>query len=128
MNSEVKTWLDFAKQDLDVARHLRDVFYPRPLEIICYHCQQAAEKAVKAVIISLGSPGGLPKRHDLSFLLDQIHNLVPIEDEIYDCADTLTPYGVATRYPNEMDIESRHADQAIEYASKIYEWAARTIK
>lgn len=67
MDTEVKNWLDFAKRDLDVARHLNTAFYPKPLEIVCYHCQQAAEKAIKAVIISLGSPGGLPKRHDLSF-------------------------------------------------------------
>jgi len=83
---------------------------------------------VKAVIISFGSPGGLPKRHDLSFLLDQIHHLVLVEDEIYDCADTLTSYGVATRYPSDMDVAPHHADQAIEYAEKIYEWATQVIR
>lgn len=98
MDTEVKNWLDCAKRDLDVARHLNTAFYPKPLEIVCYHCQQAAEKAIKAVIISLGSPGGLPKRHDLSFLLDQIHHMVRVDDEIYDCADALSPYGVASRY------------------------------
>ena len=38
MDTEVKNWLDFAKRDLDVARHLNTAFYPKPLEIVCYHC------------------------------------------------------------------------------------------
>ena len=128
MGTEATVWLDFAKQDLDVARHLNTAFYPRPLEIVCYHCQQAAEKAIKAVIISLGSPGGLPKRHDLSFLLDQIHHMIPVSDSIYDCADALSPYGVAARYPNEMDLEPRHADLAVEQAATIYEWAVQSVR
>lgn len=128
MDTEVKNWLDFAKRDLDVARHLNTAFYPKPLEIVCYHCQQAAEKAIKAVIISLGSPGGLPKRHDLSFLLDQIHHMVRVDDEIYDCADALSPYGVASRYPNEMYLEPRHADQAVKWAETIFDWAIRSVE
>lgn len=48
MLPEVKEWLEFAKMDLDAAKHLNDTFYPKPLQIICYHCQQSAEKALKA--------------------------------------------------------------------------------
>ena len=54
MTPETKSWLDFAQEDFVVAKHLYDALYPKPLEIICYHCQQAAEKAIKAVIVSLG--------------------------------------------------------------------------
>ena len=50
MLPEVKEWLDFAKMDLDAAKHLNDTFYPKPLHIICYHCQQSVEKALKASI------------------------------------------------------------------------------
>ena len=55
--TEAKEWFSFAKTDLDVAKHLYDTFYPKPLEIICYHCQQSAEKSVKAIIAFLGSQG-----------------------------------------------------------------------
>ena len=51
MQPEVQQWLAFAKMDMDTARHLYDTFYPKPLPIICYHCQQAAEKSIKAVIV-----------------------------------------------------------------------------
>ena len=29
MDTEVKNWLDFAKRDLDVAKHLNTAFYPK---------------------------------------------------------------------------------------------------
>ena len=51
MEHEDIMWIEFAKTDLGVAKHLDEQYYPKPLEIICYHCQQAAEKAIKAIII-----------------------------------------------------------------------------
>ena len=127
MTDETKVWLEFAEKDLDVAKHLYESFYPRPLEIICFHCQQSAEKAVKALIIHLGAQGGLPKLHDVSFLILQIKNMVEIPEEYYEYADVLTPYGVAIRYPSEQPVEDRHAAQAIRYADAIYEWAKNII-
>lgn len=47
MENEALAWVNMAKQDLAVAKHLNAKFLPKPLEIICYHCQQAAEKAVR---------------------------------------------------------------------------------
>ena len=35
------------KTDLGVAKHLNSQYHPKPLEIICYHCQLSAEKAIK---------------------------------------------------------------------------------
>ncbi len=72
MTPATKEWYDMAVTDLGVARHLFENYYPKPLEIICYHCQQAAEKAIKAVILYFGAQGGLPKRHDPSFLLNHV--------------------------------------------------------
>ena len=61
MQPEVKEWLDFSKTDLEASKHLYMTFYPKPLNIICYHCQQAAEKALKAIIVAHGKQGGMPK-------------------------------------------------------------------
>ena len=49
MNQEARQWLDMAQTDLGVAKHLEANYYPKPLEIICYHCQQAVEKGIKAL-------------------------------------------------------------------------------
>lgn len=122
MMPEVKEWYDLANTDLQVAKHLNDSFHPKPLEIICFHCQQAAEKAAKSLIVYYGAEGGIPKLHDISFLLDQIKNKVRIEEKYYEYADVLTPYGVVARYPNELFLDERHTEQAIQYADSILQW------
>jgi len=81
----------------------------------------------KSVIIKNNSPGGFPKKHDLSFLLNQIKNIVDISDELYDCADILTPYGVVVRYPGELFLEERHAQAAIKSAETILDWAKNNL-
>jgi len=127
MEQEVKNWLRLAETDLSVAQHLFQAYHPQPYEIICYHCQQSAEKAIKAVIIANGAKGGLPKLHDLSFLLNQIKNAVKIEEKYYDYADTLTPYGVSVRYPNELGLEERHAKEALQISKEMLDWAKSII-
>ncbi len=40
----IKEWIDYARNDLRAAEYLTNL-HPQPIEIICFHCQQAAEKA-----------------------------------------------------------------------------------
>ena len=125
---DAKEWLEYAKADLGVADHLFKTYYPKPLAIICYHCQQAAEKAVKTIIVLNGSKGGMPRRHDIFLLLNQIKNTVSIDTKFYDYADVLAPYGVAMRYPNELQLEERHAAKAIEMANEFVAWADSLVE
>ena len=127
MNQEVKNWLDMAEMDYGVADHLFKTYYPKPYEIICYHCQQSAEKILKAIIIAKGSQGGIPRSHDLSFLMNQIKNKVIIEEKLYDYADELTPYGIAVRYPNELFIEEHHVKDALKMADEILIWGKERL-
>lgn len=127
MEHETKQWLRLAEMDYGVAEHLFQTYHPKPYEIICYHCQQSAEKAIKAIIIGEGAQGGLPKLHDLSFLLNQIKKAVSIDEKYYDYADTLTPYGISIRYPNELFLEERHAREALRMSKEILDWAKGNI-
>lgn len=124
---DAKEWTAFAEADLEVAVHLTKTFRPKPLEIICFHCQQASEKAVKSIIALNGRQGGLPKRHDLFLLLNQIKNMTPVEEKFYDYADELASYGVAARYPNELFLEERHAEKAVKMAKEFVEWAKSVV-
>ena len=55
----VKEWLEYAKRDYESALHLFDNMVPAPLEIICFHCQQSAEKKQKKLSpIPLDKTGG----------------------------------------------------------------------
>jgi len=127
MDQETYQWIKLAGMDYGVAEHLYHTYYPKPYEIICYHCQQSAEKAIKAVIMADGAKGGMPKLHDLSFLLNQIKNVVKVEEKYYDYADALTPYGVSIRYPNELFLEEKHAKEALRMSKEILEWAYQLV-
>ena len=133
-DQETAAWITFAETDLKTAEYLLNgAFYPLPLEIICYHSQQAAEKAVKALIVYFGKQGGIPKQHDISFLLNQIKILVKsrsqlgVTEELMDYADNLTQYGIAPRYPNEMNIDEEEAKYAVRQAGTILQWAKNII-
>jgi len=83
-----------------------------------------SKKIIKGVIIASGSKGGMPKSHDLSFLINQI----TIPDKFYDYADELTPYGVAIRYPSELFLEEHHVREALKMADEIVKWGKETIE
>lgn len=61
------------------------------------------------------------------FLLDQIKGKTKIEEKFYEYADTITPYGVVACYPNELFLDDRHAEQAIQYADEILQWVNSII-
>lgn len=69
----------------------------------------------------------MPKKHNLSFLLEQIKNNIEVSEKYYDYADTLTPYGIAVRYPNELVIEERNVQEALQYAEEIVRWVESII-
>lgn len=131
---EYKEWLAFAKTDYDSAEYLSGApFYPRPLNVICYHCQQAAEKAAKALIVYFGSQGGMPKLHDIQFLLTQVQNLIrdrkgiEIDESLMDIAESLSKYGVAPRYPNEIEVDEFQTRKALTDAATFLTWINKTI-
>ena len=128
MDDNVQLWLEFANADMETADFLYEKQYPRQLEIICYHCQQAGEKAIKAVYIAKEIPGGIPRKHDLWFLLEQMKNVVEIPESIYDAAEKLDPYAIVFRYPGENRVDDYRSKQAIGIAKAIIDWVNQNIE
>lgn len=133
-HEEALKWLEYAEGDSAVAHHLQeDFFHPRCLEIICYHCSQAAEKAVKAVLVDLGSPGGMPQKHDIAFILNQMKNIIKkekgmiISEEMLDMADELSDYSVDVRYPNEIHVDDYKTKKAVEKMDYFMNWAKEAL-
>ncbi|MBR1552739.1 MAG: HEPN domain-containing protein [Schwartzia sp.] len=125
-----KEWLCQAKNELEVAKHLREVFRPMPMEIICFHAQQAAEKAVKAVVLYQATDSRIEKKHDISVLLDRIDkDRAPFDAVFYEYADELFPYSVITRYPSQLqdNIDEPRVHRALSRAETIWHWANGTI-
>ncbi|MDP2984007.1 MAG: HEPN domain-containing protein [Candidatus Latescibacter sp.] len=93
---------------------------------ICFHAQQAAEKAFKAVLLSKGID--FPLTHDIQELLDIIEEggLV-LSLDILD-SSSLTPYAVEARYPGYWgNITQKEVEEAIELAQKVVTWAQNEI-
>ena len=67
------TWLAYAKSDLAMARF--PAVPPVRLESLCFHAQQAAEKAIKAVLIRFGVEP--PRMHDIRGLIERLPADVP---------------------------------------------------
>lgn len=121
-------WFEYAERDLGVAQFLFKNYLPTPYENICYQCQQAAEKALKALYLFLQIPGGIPRTHDLSLLMDQMRKRVEIDDLLYDMADELTPYGTASRYPGDLFYEADGTRKALQASEMIVAWVKQRIE
>jgi len=117
-------WLRYAYSDLELARVKRpsDVLF----EVLCFHAQQAAEKALKAVLIAKGvSP---PKTHNIRTLLDLLPQEVIVPQEIEDAA-SLTDYAVTSRYPGDFEsVDEEEYHEAVRLAETIFLWAERIIR
>ena len=65
-------------------------------EVIGFHCQQAAEKMLKALLSDLGTM--FHKTHELGALMDSLaRSGAPLPDE-FENLDRLTPFGTVYRY------------------------------
>ncbi len=123
-NVIVKEWLDFARKDLDSAKYLLGM-RPVPLEIVCYHCEQAAEKMLKCYLIQQDAEP--PRTHDLRLLCKMCADLNETFDAISQSCINLTPYSVQPRYPFEIEILDRDMKQAIIDAEHVMSFVSQKI-
>jgi HEPN domain-containing protein len=118
-----REWLNRAQSDLQLASSTPAGVY---LEDLCYHAQQAAEKAIKAVFIHRGL--SFPYVHDIARLLTLLESngeRVPLSVQR---AKQLTRFAVFSRYPGVAPaIKEREYDQAVRQAQRVLRWAERVI-
>ena len=116
--SNVRNWLIKAKHDLLTAKKLSkgEECY---LDTAIYHCQQAAEKAVKGYLILKDHRP--EKTHDLQALVVKACKTDEIFSNCLDAAELLTPYATEYRYPGEfMEPEQWDFDDALDAAESLY--------
>ena len=116
-NNAEQDWYRFAVMDLESANTLDKHMHPKPLEIICYLCQQSAEKMLKGFLISNNIDA--PKTHDLPLLCDMCIKFNDNFQKLYEISELLTQYGVQPRYPNEMEILEVDSGKALKNALGI---------
>lgn len=118
-------WLLHAQSDLKLAKLglNQDVL----AEQICFHAQQAVEKAVKAVL--LFHKVDFPFTHDLQDLLDILEAAgIHVPPDLSDVS-ILTPYAVETRYPGYWgEISESDISEAVSFAEKAIRWAEEVVQ
>lgn len=117
-------WLRHARSDLALARMRKTstVLY----EHLCFHAQQSAGKALKAVLIQRGVR--IPKSHDLAYLIGLLPASVRLPLSVVDLP-VPTKYAVQQRYPGETpSLTAKDRRRAAELAQDVVAWATRVLR
>jgi HEPN domain-containing protein len=115
MTPDAAAWVQKAEDDIGSARQLATQL-PRYKDQVCFHCQQAAEKYLKALLQELGAP--VPRTHDLDTLLQLILPHDATLRRLRRGLRTLTRYAAEYRYPFER-ATGRQTHSALRIAGQV---------
>jgi len=115
-NDLIRNIVTRARNDIGAARHLLDAD-KQMTDIICFHCQQAAEKYLKAWLHYRHED--VPRTHNLIELLALCERGDPEFSRISDVG-VLTHYAVEMRYAEDFHMPStEEARRAVELANGV---------
>lgn len=107
--SNTRKWLSLAREDLDNADH--DLKHDPPFVMSAvFHCQQAAEKALKGFLTLHDIP--FRKVHDLEELGKQCRGVDSTLAQLAEKVEPLTKYASQFRYPGALCEPSLQQGQA----------------
>jgi HEPN domain-containing protein len=123
----VQLWLKKANNDLKNAEIIlaAQTEWP-PLDTVCFHCQQAVEKFLKAYLVYHGEK--FPFTHNLADLVAICTRVDETFSNIQRRAETLTPFAVEIRYPDDFYMPTvEEANEAYVIASEIKDFILMRI-
>lgn len=101
--------------------HIPDYF-----DTIAFHCQQAVEKYIKAILVYYEIE--FQRSHNLIYLLDLLTKKIEITEDRYDKAILLNGFSVQIRYPDKtIYLSNEELVIAIEIAQEFREFAVKLI-
>lgn len=120
-----RQWLKKAESDLlNADNNLRADKIP--FDTVCFHCQQAAEKLLKAYLVGKSHP--YPFTHDLLLLLQQVLPVDTNAEKLRDALSLLMPYAVEIRYPDEAyEPTEEDAKEARAAAEEVRSWLRASL-
>ena len=120
-----REWLRRARSNLSQAKggiRLPEVC----LEDLCFQAQQAAEKAMKGMLVALRVR--FPYTHDLAVLLSLLEQAEQTVPEQIRGAAQLSDYAVEARYPGLAEPVTREEyEEAVSIAEAVMRWAEEVI-
>lgn len=121
----VRNWLTKAQHDLAAAQKLATGSSDF-LDVAIYHCQQAAEKAVKGFLVFHDQP--FEKTHDIEVLVSLAQRINTGFSDWLEAAVNLTPYATEFRYPSGVLEPTRDEFvEALSAAGGIYAFALSAL-
>ncbi|MFA4823626.1 MAG: HEPN domain-containing protein [Methanoregula sp.] len=122
----VEQWLSRAQSNLDRARagKVRETIL---YEDLCFDCQQAVEKSLKALLVAEDQES--PHTHIIARLLETLEQGgVKIPEDVKSAVD-LTEYAVHTRYPGLYEpVTAEEFQEALAVAERVHEWVNTLLK
>lgn len=117
---QTRHWIHKSRSDLGSAKRLLEE--PEAyLDTAVYHCQQAAEKILKAFLTWHDIP--FARTHDLTELVRLAEGVHPSFAGWALVAQELTPYAVQFRYPGDLlEPEKAEAEHALQQAAALVEF------
>ena len=122
-SDDPREWLNRARSDLSMAKAQGVGIY---YEDLCFHAQQAAEKAIKAVLLHRGIR--FPYVHDIGELIRLLRRkTVSVPARVWKARE-LTHYAVETRYPGLSEpVSDKEYRDAVTLAETVVHWVDRQI-
>ena len=121
----VDSWVLKAEKDLISAKHELS-FSDAVTETVCFHCQQAVEKYLKAYLVFLGI--SFIKTHEIGELITKCESRDSEISVLKEKADKLTDYAVEVRYPeDEFEPTFEEAKESFDIAKQIKEFVLNKI-
>ena len=124
-STDAREWVRYATSDLLIAETVPPSGVL--LEHLCFHAQQSAEKAIKAVLIADGTIP--PKTHNIAQLIGLVAETGrAFPDDLRGTAE-LTPYSVISRYPADFgELDEAEWQDAVDLARRTVAWADAVVK
>jgi HEPN domain-containing protein len=117
MKLATSEWVKKAEEDflaaIDLSRRRKRLLH----NTVCFHCQQCAEKYLKARLEEAGLR--IPRTHDLEIILNHVLPIEPLWSALRPALQNMTDFAVAFRYPGQ---------DATRYDSKTALANARSVR
>ena len=127
IDKETKNWILKALNDYRTAEKLINLPQEEIItDTLCFHCQQTAEKILKAFLVCHGVE--FERVHTLEYLIKLCSTVDSEFESLYETTKNLTDYAIEVRYPDEFYMPSvEEAKQAYNSATAVKEFVFKKL-
>ena len=125
MREITSEWVAKAEGDYRSAEALLTLLEIPEIDTACFHCQQCAEKYIKAFLVE--HEVDFPRNHDLVRLMVLCLKVDKSFETIHDHLRRLENYGVIIRYPG-LTVPLEMAHEALENADQVRSFVRKKLK